>query len=306
MGISPIAGNAGKAAPLPPPQNNANQIVKEQIDQLINLGFFGKKNAPKMMSKMPHHPVVPKQAQMNLLLHAYVANVVKAIKTDKTKKADKTHKEELDEVFKGMEECLDEISKIPLPVKNNQFHPSDHLDIFLTNAEEQFEELKKHNASDELLQEYLFRMYDLLSSPKYNQGEFLVLEHLFKIQKGVRASYFKAELMFNYVVELVYIYTKDTEMDILRPFKAIKDSLVPFSDGLPDIELKLNTLDDQYKEQLLSKIVYWCEEFPFSSVLPVFFGNKGKAILKQWATQFWLKDETQHSKISILKRVFKL
>ncbi len=311
--INPIGP---KPISTPPLQQQAKvsleQAIRDQMDNLLRIGYFGKKSGVKMV-KLPAPPVVPKQAHANAVLQTYVTQMIKNLsKTKKSKSTDEIQ-EELEHLEKAMDDvdkCLEEISKLPQNQKSGFQSKEDHIRFLLSAVEDYYQEFKESGGDPQDLGLFTAVFYEKISKDAYNKsGKTGALMTFFAVEEGKPVSLFLSDLMFNYFLDLCLQYSKKTTFDMIAPLKSLKKTFEKRPEGIPNIFENMIAVQEEHRRLVCEKLALMSVEFPFSTVMPVILGSKGLRALTQWCWDLYFKydfalSETDKQTVTQLLKAF--
>ncbi len=292
MGVGAVNPNAARV-PQHNPANQLQQQVQEQLDNLIRTGYFAKKKAHHHHIKIPPKAVATPQVAANQMLQALMPSLVKDLKKvkDKTTEQIMEDTEKIEEVMDKYEETLDEILKLKDEHGKNTKHEMtkpELMEAFFDSVEEQYDDLVSHGAEDEVLSLFVTIFYERISKPPYNTDPNRVLAFCFRLPASREPSNFRAELMFNYILDLTLKFPEKLNTDFLKPLKALTDLFTNRSRGIPNLFRNLQTIQDPHRNTLLETWQTMVTTFPYTVAFPKVFGEEGCAALASWCMDLYL------------------
>lgn len=300
MGIGALNPNAARINPqiqANSQQNQAQQVLEEQLQHLFKTGFMGGKKKP--LPKLPHAPVVPKQATAMRAVEAALPSLIKDVGKIKKKNTAEIQEdvEQLERAMDEVENTLDEILNMKDDGEGGgkggkTLSKQGHLRLLFENVEEYYMDLLSQGASPANLALFATVFYERISKPTYNTNGKFTMVFFFKMAGTNAPSPFQGEIMFNYILDLTLGYPNSSNTDQLRPLKVMTDLLTNRPRGVPGFYAHLMNLDQAHWKTLCEIWAKMLPEFPFKIALPPIFGEEGCNALAQWCWDLILtKDE---------------
>jgi mannitol/fructose-specific phosphotransferase system IIA component (Ntr-type) len=298
--VNPVGPKPVQPSPFQPLAGRVplEQILRNKADELLKMGFFGKKFEVKL-DVMPNPNIVLKQVQVNQALQAFVSQMIVNLEKPKKEKSIEELEEELKQLEEAMDEvdkCLEEISKLG-PNSDKRFQSKeDHLRFLLERCEEYYDEFKEKGGDPQDLGLFTAVFYEKISKSEYNkatnQGALITF---FKVPQDKPISPLLGDLMFNYILDLCLSYSKSMVFDAIAPLKPLKKAMEKRPAGIPNLYANMIAVQDEHRSVVCEKLAMMSVEFPFHTVMPVILGSQGLKGLAEWCWDLFFSQDVELS-----------